>query len=124
MENNNQNRELNNQSTAEHMKDLIISSLERDKAEDIKLISLAGKADFAHYIVIASGRSTKHVSSIAEKLLFDLKQHNYGPASVEGRNESSWLLIDALDVVVHVFTPEVRINYSLEEIWGHTANLK
>lgn len=113
-------RILKTKDVADQIKELALASLERDKAEEIITIDLTGKADFAHYMIICSGRSTRHVYSIADKLLHDLKQFGYKGLNVEGLAESKWVLIDALDVIIHVFTPETRENYSLEKIWGFT----
>ncbi len=120
MTNQDKKRNLNNKAAIQNLKNLILDSLEGDKAEDITLIDLEGKADFAHYMVIASGRSTKHVSSIAEKLLGNLKKEGHREVSVEGMKEANWVLIDALDIVIHLFIPEVRENYSLESMWNFT----
>lgn len=120
MKNQNQKRDLGNRERAIELKDLVLACLDRDKAEDITTIDLEGKADFAHYMVIANGRSTRHVSSLANKILGDLKTNGFGGVSVEGIKEANWVLIDALDVIIHLFIPEVRENYSLEKIWGFT----
>jgi ribosome-associated protein len=114
-------RELNSPEFADQLKDLIVSSLERDKAEEITIIDLTDKADFAHYMVIASGRSTRHVSSLADNVSFDIKEEfGLSGLNIEGKQEAKWVLIDALDVIVHIFTQEAREIYSLEKIWGFT----
>lgn len=120
MKNQNKPRELGNKERATEMKDLVLGCLDRDKAEEITLIDLEGKADFAHYMVIANGRSTRHVNSLAEKILADIKSGGYGGVNVEGMKEGNWVLIDTVDVVVHLFIPEVRENYSLEKMWNFT----
>lgn len=111
-------RILKTKTEADIIKDLVLESLDRDKAEEVLTIDLTGKADFAHYMIICSGRSTRHVYSIADKLLHDLRHQGYKGLNVEGKEESKWILIDALDVIIHVFLPETRQNYSIEKIWS------
>jgi len=95
----------------------VLKSLDDDKAEDVVQIDLRGKSEMGDYMVIASGRSSRQVSSMAEKLTDRLKQ-TYGILSkVEGRATGDWVLIDTGDVVVHVFRPEVREFYQLEKMW-------
>lgn len=97
---------------------LITSSLDDDKAEDVVAINLAGKTPMADYMVVASGRSTRHVSSIADHVMRRLKEEGFGLARVEGMTQGDWVLIDAGDIVVHVFRPEVREFYRLEKMWA------
>jgi ribosome-associated protein len=92
--------------------------LEDDKAEDIVAIDLAGKSSVADYLVIASGRSGRHVSALADHVLRHLKELGLGRVSTEGLSGGDWVLIDAGDVIVHVFRPEVREFYNLEKIWS------
>lgn len=96
---------------------LVLSSLEDDKAEDIVAIDLAGKSSMADHMVICSGRSTRQVAAISEKLLDRLKAQTGLSAKVEGKDQGDWVLIDTGDVVVHVFRPEVRDFYQLEKMW-------
>ncbi|MEM7723367.1 MAG: ribosome silencing factor [Pseudomonadota bacterium] len=95
----------------------ILTSLESDKAEDVVQIDLRGKTSIADYMVIASGRSTRQVSSISEKLVDVLKQEHGILCKLEGKDAGDWVLIDAGDVIVHVFRPEVREFYQLEKMW-------
>jgi ribosome-associated protein len=95
----------------------ILASLEDDKAEDIVSIPLAGKSEMADHMVIASGRSSRQVSAISEKLADRLKQDHGILVRTEGKNLGDWVLIDAGDVIVHVFRPEVRDFYQLEKMW-------
>ena len=97
---------------------LVRRSLEDDKAEDIVVIDLEGKSSFADYMVIASGRSNRQVVAIADHLAERLKQAGQAPMSVEGKQGGDWVLIDAGDVVVHVFRPEPRAFYALEKMWA------
>ncbi|MEM1272436.1 MAG: ribosome silencing factor [Pseudomonadota bacterium] len=103
--------------SSDEMLDLILASLTDDKAEDIVAIDLAGRSSFADHMVIASGRSTRQVASISEKLVERLKQMTGTRAKVEGKDAGDWVLIDAGDIIVHVFRPEVREFYQLEKMW-------
>ncbi|MEM1276414.1 MAG: ribosome silencing factor [Pseudomonadota bacterium] len=97
--------------------DTIITSLEQDGAEDLVTIDLAGKSAEADHMVIASGRSTRHVSALSEKLIDKLKQALGHKARAEGKANADWVLLDAGDVIVHIFRPEVRAFYQLEKMW-------
>ena len=97
---------------------LVRRSLDDDKAEDIVVIDLKGKSSFADYMVIATGRSNRQVVAIADHLADKLKQAGHGPVPVEGRQSGDWVLVDAGDVVVHVFRPEPRAFYALEKMWA------
>ena len=95
----------------------ILSSLSDDKAEEIVQVDLRGKSAIGDYMVICTGRSSRQVASIAEKLVDRLK-HDLGVASkIEGKDTGDWVLIDTGDVIVHVFRPEVREFYQLEKMW-------
>ena len=102
---------------ADRVLELVKESLDDSKAEDIVSINIQGKSAMADYMVIASGRSHRHVSAVADHLLRALKDAGYGTARVEGLSAADWVLIDAGDVIVHVFRPEVRDFYALEKIW-------
>ncbi|WP_428547502.1 ribosome silencing factor [Profundibacter sp.] len=95
----------------------ILSSLDDNKAEDVVSIDLKGKSEIADYMIVCSGRSSRQVSAIAEKLSDDLKQTFEIYPKVEGKDQGDWVLIDAGDVIVHVFRPEVREFYQLEKLW-------
>jgi len=95
----------------------ILKSLDDDKAEDVVQIDLRGKSEMGDHMVIASGRSTRQVSSMAQKLVDRLKQDYRLSAKVEGKEIGDWVLIDAGDVIVHIFRPEVREFYQLEKMW-------
>jgi ribosome-associated protein len=99
----------------------VLSSLEDDKAESIVSIDLRGKSDVADYMVVCSGRSSRQVVSIADKLVERLKLAFRLSSKVEGKEAGDWVLIDAGDVVVHVFRPEVREFYQLEKMWMSPA---
>ncbi len=102
----------------------ILASLDDDKAEEIVTIDLRGRSAFADYMVIASGRSTRQVAAISEKLTERLKRDLGILCKVEGRETADWVLIDAGDVVVHVFRPEVRAFYQIEKMWQNPAALR
>lgn len=95
----------------------ILSSLDDDKAEDVVVIDLRGRSSVADHMVICSGRSSRQVGAIAEKLVDRLKQDYGRTCKIEGKEQGDWVLIDATDVVVHVFRPEVREFYQLEKMW-------
>lgn len=97
--------------------ELVEAILEDSKAEDVVVIDLAGKSSIAEYMIIASGRSSRQVASAAEHLVEKLKAVGLMP-SVEGKAAGDWVLVDAGDVVVHLFRPEVRAFYNLEKMWG------
>jgi nicotinate-nucleotide adenylyltransferase len=97
--------------------ELVRTSLDDDKAENVVVIDLKGKSAFADYMVIATGRSTRQVVAIAEHLADRLKQAGHGYTPVEGKEAGDWALIDGGDVVVHVFRPEARTFYALEKMW-------
>jgi len=95
----------------------VLKYLDADKAEDVVAIDLTNKSPMADYMVIASGRSSRHVAAIAEHLSEELKKQGYS-GRAEGLPQGDWVLIDAMDIIVHVFRPEVRAFYSLEKLWG------
>ena len=97
---------------------LVLKQLDDDQAQDVVAIDLAGKSSIADHMVIASGRSTRQVASMAQKLAEEVKKRGFGPARLEGLPAADWVLIDAGDVVVHIFRPEVRSFYNLERMWA------
>ena len=97
---------------------LVMASLDDDQAVDTITIPLAGKSSMADHMVIASGRSTRQVASMASKLVEKIKAETGRPARVEGLPTADWVLIDAGDVIVHLFRPEVRSFYNLEKMWA------
>ena len=97
--------------------DTVLASLEDSKAENIVSIDIQGKSSLGDYMVIASGRSHRHVSAVADHLLKALKDAGLGMARVEGLASADWVLIDSGDIIVHVFRPEVREFYNLEKMW-------
>ena len=100
------------------MLDLVLTSLDEDQAQEVVTIPLQGKSSMADYMVIASGRSTRQVAAIAQKLAERLKQAGFGNPRIEGLPAADWVLIDSGDVIVHLFRPEVRSFYNLERMWS------
>jgi len=96
----------------------VLHSLDDSKAEDIVSIDLRGKTTFADVMVIATGRSNVHVGAIADRLIKSCKDAGVAIPHVEGLPHCDWVLIDARDVIVHIFRPEVRQFYNLEKMWG------
>lgn len=100
------------------LEELILSRLDDDKAQDIVLIDLKGKSPMADAMIVASGRSHRHVGALADHVLRTLKDAGCGKARVEGLPHCDWVLIDAGGVIVHLFRPEVRTFYNIEKIWS------
>tara|TARA_B110000305_G_scaffold241503_1_gene315932 strand:- start:2135 stop:2470 length:336 start_codon:yes stop_codon:yes gene_type:complete len=97
---------------------LITTSLDDNKAENILTIPLQGKSAMADYMVVASGASSRQVAAMAEHLEFKLKQEKVDILGLEGLRQADWVLLDANDVIVHIFRPEVRDFYGLERMWA------
>ena len=106
---------------ADQILELITTSLDNDKAENILTIPLQGKSAMADYMVVASGTSSRQVAAMAEHIEFKLKQNKIAILGLEGLRQADWVLIDANDVVVHLFRPEVREFYGLERMWANDA---
>lgn len=98
--------------------ELVNAILEDHKAEDITVIDLHGKSTIGDYMVVATGRSSRQITAIAEHLVQLLKQHGLVGLTPEGLRQADWVLIDAGDIVIHLFRPEVREFYGLEKMWG------
>jgi ribosome-associated protein len=98
--------------------ELVLNSLDDDQAQEIVSIPLEGKSSIADHMVIASGRSTRQVAAMAQKLAERLKAAGHGRARIEGLPAADWVLVDAGDIVVHLFRPEVRSFYNLERMWA------
>jgi ribosome-associated protein len=103
---------------AEALHDLVLRSLDDDKAVEVVSIPLGGKSNIADYMVIASGRSTRQVAAMAQKLSERIKRELGRSVRIEGLPVADWVLIDADDVIVHLFRPEVRSFYNLERMWA------
>jgi len=107
--------------TSEELLERILTSLDDDKAEEVVQINLRGKSSIADYMVVATGRSSRQVGAISEKLSDRLKEDFRMSCKIEGKDTGDWVLIDAGDVIVHVFRPEVREFYQLEKMWMPAA---
>jgi ribosome-associated protein len=103
--------------TSEDLLAAVLKSLDEDKGEDIVQINLRGKSEIGDYMVIATGRSTRQVTAMAEKLAAKLKQEFGVMSKTEGRDTGDWVLVDTGDIIVHIFRPEVREFYQLEKMW-------
>jgi ribosome-associated protein len=97
---------------------LVLGVLEDAKAEETVVIDLIGKTSLADAMIVTSGRSNRHVGSIADYVIEALKEHGVRNVRVEGQPHCDWVLIDAGDIIIHVFRPEVRSFYNLEKMWG------
>lgn len=106
--------------TCDDVLELVTASLDDDKALDLAVIDLHGKTDIADHMVIASGTSERQVGAMADHIREKLKQSGLKGLAVEGLNQCDWVLIDAGDVIVHLFRPEVREFYGLEKLWAET----
>ena len=103
--------------------DIIVSALDNNKADNLVVIDLEGKTSIANQMVIASGTSQRHVAALAEHVKLALKAQGHFSVS-EGEDKADWVLIDAFDVIVHVFKPEVREFYNLEKMWSAVAEIR
>ena len=119
---------LDTQARISALEDLILARLDDDKAQDIVLIDLKGKSPMADTMIIASGRSHRHVGALADHLQRTLKETGLGKVKVSGLPHCDWVLLDAGDVIVHLFRPEVRAFYNIEKIWsvesGHRVDAR
>jgi ribosome-associated protein len=97
---------------------LIVNALEDAKADEIVSIDLAGKTSLGDYMIVASGRSQRHVGAVADQLMDKLKEAGVRDVRVEGMPLCDWVLVDAGDVIVHIFRPEARAFYNLEKMWA------
>jgi ribosome-associated protein len=104
--------------TPDQLRDLVASILDDHKAEDIVVIDLKGKSSIADFMIIATGRSNRQVAAVAQHIVSRLKELGIKGITPEGLRQRDWVLIDAGDVIVHLFRPEVRSFYNLEKMWG------
>jgi len=112
---------LKQQPSADEIKDLVLQSLDDDKGLDITHIPLAGKSSIADYMIIASGSSGRQIAAMCDHVEEKLKKAGAEIFGREGKNQGDWIVIDALDVVIHLFRPEVRDFYSLEKMWSQES---
>ena len=100
------------------LKEIIIKTLDSNKALDIITIDLKDKSSMADYMIIASGTSSRHIQSLSEQVLEKLKDNGVQNSKIEGKDSSEWKLVDGIDLIVHIFHPEKRKFYELEKIWS------
>ena len=101
-----------------NLKELIIETLDNNKALDIVSIDLKDKSSIADHMIIASGTSSRHIQSLSEQVLDKFKENGLSQCKIEGRDSTEWKLVDGIDIVVHIFNPEKRKFYELEKIWS------
>ena len=100
------------------LKDLILKTLDFNKALDIISIDLKNKSSMADYMIIASGTSSRHIQALSEQVLEQLKANGIQNSKIEGKESSDWKLVDGIDLIVHIFNPEKRKFYELEKMWS------
>ena len=100
------------------LKEIVITTLDLNKAEDIVTIDLKDKSSMAEYMIIASGTSSRHIQSLSEQVLEKLKDNGIKDSKIEGKESGEWKLVDGIDLIVHIFHPEKRKFYELEKIWS------
>ncbi|MES2214442.1 MAG: ribosome silencing factor [Pseudomonadota bacterium] len=103
--------------SSEDLKDFILKALDEKKAENIVVIDLENKTSFAKYMIFATGRSTKNISAIADYISMELKHHSSFKTTIEGSGASEWVLLDAGDIILHLFQTDARERYKIEELW-------
>jgi ribosome-associated protein len=101
----------------EHLKALIVRALDENKAEDVEIIDLRGQTSLADYMIVASGRSNRQVIALADRISEQMKEAGYTPPRAEGLLHGDWVVVDACDIIVHLFRPEVRDFYNIEKMW-------
>ena len=101
-----------------NLKDIIINTLDINKAHDIVSIDLKDKSSMADYMIIASGTSSRHIQSLSEQVLDKLKNSGIPNSKIEGKDSNEWKLVDGVELIVHIFHPEKRSFYELEKIWS------
>lgn len=109
--------EISGEATVSHALEVLLASLEDSKAEDIISVDLRGKSALGDYMVIASGRSQRHVGAVADHMMQALKAIGVRDIKIEGLEGSDWVLVDTGDIIIHIFHPETREFYNIEKIW-------
>ena len=100
------------------LKQIIVNTLDTNKAQDIVSIDLKDKSSMADYMIIASGTSSRHIQSLSEQVLEKLKNNGVKNSKIEGKDSAEWKLVDGIDLIIHIFHPEKRKFYELEKIWS------
>ena len=103
------------------LKEIVINTLDLNKAQDIVTIDLKDKSSMADYMIIASGTSSRHIQSLSEQVLEKLKNNGVKDSKIEGKESGEWKLVDGIDLIVHIFHPEKRKVYELEKIWSELS---
>tara|TARA_Y100001970_G_scaffold290581_1_gene424827 strand:+ start:1656 stop:2003 length:348 start_codon:yes stop_codon:yes gene_type:complete len=106
------------------LKKLIEKTLNQNKAKNIISINLKGKSSIADYMIVASGSSSRHIQSLSEIIVKKIQENSLGKYNIEGKSSADWKLIDAIDIIVHIFHPEKRKFYDLEKMWCDPTNSK
>ena len=101
-----------------YLKEIVINTLDLNKAQDIVTIDLKDKSSMADYMIIASGTSSRHIQSLSEQVLEKLKNNGVKESKIEGKESMEWKLVDGIDLIVHIFHPEKRKFYEIEKIWS------
>lgn len=112
-----------NKDEAEQILDIITGMLDDGKAQDVVVMDLQGKTSIANYMVVASGTSNRQVASLADNIQLKLKEAGFKSVA-EGKEKADWVLIDAFEVIVHIFRPEVREFYSIEKMWSSVGKIR
>ena len=100
------------------LRQIVINTLDINKAKDIVSIDLKDKSSMADYMIIASGTSSRHIQALSEQVLEKLKDNGIGECKIEGKESGEWKLVDGIDLIIHIFHPEKRKFYELEKIWA------
>ena len=100
------------------LKQIVIKTLDLNKAQDIVTIDLKDKSSMADYMIIASGTSSRHIQSLSEQVLEKLKDNGIKESKIEGKESAEWKLVDGIDLIIHIFHPEKRKFYELEKMWS------
>tara|TARA_B100000963_G_C22189649_1_gene478207 strand:- start:154 stop:504 length:351 start_codon:yes stop_codon:yes gene_type:complete len=100
------------------LKQIVINTLDSNKAQDIISIDLKDKSSMADFMIIASGTSSRHIQSLSEQVLEKLKNHGVRNSKIEGKDSNEWKLVDGVDLIIHIFHPEKRKFYELEKMWS------
>ena len=101
-----------------YLKQIVINTLDINKAQNIVTIDLKDKSSMADFMIIASGTSSRHIQALSEQVLEKLKDHGINECKIEGKESSEWKLVDGIDLIVHIFHPEKRKFYELEKMWS------
>ena len=104
--------------TISDLKQIVINTLDANKAENIVSISLKDKSSIADYMIVASGTSSRHIQALSEQVLEKLKNNGVNECKIEGKESNEWKLVDGIDLIVHIFHPEKRKFYELEKMWS------